>query len=62
VEPELIDWDVTLLLELVGPFSTVFILLILPLRSNAFFEEMIVGFEGELGRSSNIVLKVVYQY
>ena len=42
VEPKLIDRDVALLLELVGPFSTVLVLLILPFGSNAFLEEVIV--------------------
>ena len=59
MEPELINWDVALLLELVGPLSTVLVLLILPFRSNAFLEEVVVGFEGEFGGGSNVVLQSI---
>lgn len=56
MKPELIDRNVALLLELVRPLSTVLVLLILPFRSNAFLEEMIVGLEGQFGGGSNVVL------
>lgn len=59
MEPELIDWDVALLLELVGPLSTVLVLLILPFGSDAFLEEVVVGFEGEFGGGSNVVLRSI---
>ena len=57
MEPQLVDGDISLLLELVGPFSTVLVLLILPFRADAFFEEMVVGFEGEFGGGSDVVLE-----
>ncbi len=56
MEPQLVNGDIALLLELIGPFSTVLVLNILPFWSYAFLEEMVVGFEGELGRWSDIVL------
>ena len=57
VEPKFIDRNVALLLELVGPFSTVFVLLILPFGSNAFLEEVVVGFKGKFGGGSDVILE-----
>jgi hypothetical protein len=56
VEPELVDRDAALVLELVRPFSTVLVLDVLPFGSDAFLEEMVVGFEGEFGDRSDVVL------
>ena len=57
VEPELIDRDVALLLELIGPLSAVLVLLILPFWPNAFLEEVVVGFKSEFGGGSDVVLQ-----
>lgn len=57
MEPQLVYRDVALLLELVGPLSTVLVLLIFPLGADAFFEEVIIGFEGEFGGGSDVVLQ-----
>jgi hypothetical protein len=43
MKPDVVNCDAALVLELVRPFSTVFILDILPFWSYSFFEEMIVG-------------------
>jgi hypothetical protein len=56
MEPELVDRDVALLLELVGPFAAVLVLDILPFGANAFLEEVVVGLEGQFGGGSDIVL------
>jgi hypothetical protein len=56
MKPELVNRNAALILELVGPLSAVLILDILPFWPNAFLEEMVVGFEGEFGDRSNVVL------
>lgn len=48
MQPDIVDWDVALVLELVGPLATVLILDILPLRSYAFLEKMVVRLESKL--------------
>jgi hypothetical protein len=57
VEPQLVDGDEFLLLELVGPLSTVLILLVFPFGADAFFEEVVIGFESEFGGGSDVVLR-----
>ena len=59
MEPELVDRDAALVLELVRPLSAVLVLGILPFWSDAFLEEVVIGFEGELGDGRNVVL-VIY--
>lgn len=49
MQPQLINVDVALFFELVGPFATMLVLGILPLRSHASFEEVVIGLEGEVG-------------
>lgn len=56
MEPEFVDGDGTFVFELVGPFSTVFILDIFPFRAHASLEEVVVGFEGKVVCFSNVVL------
>ncbi len=56
MKPELVNRNAALILELVGPLSAVLILDILPFWPNAFLEEMVVGFEGEFGDGSNVIL------
>jgi hypothetical protein len=62
VEPELVNWDVALLLELVRPLAAVLVLDILPFGADAFLEEMVIGLEGQFGRGSNVVLGLVRSY
>lgn len=57
MKPEFVDGDGTLVFELEGPFSTVFILDIFPFRPHTSFEEVIVGFEGKIVCFSNVVLR-----
>ena len=59
MKPQLVDVDPTLVLEAVGPLPAVLVLRILPLRSYASLEQVVVGLEGELGDGSNVVLKPV---
>ena len=59
MEPEFIDRNAALLLERIRPFSTVFVLLILPFRSNTFFEQVVVGFQSQFRDRSNIVLDLI---
>jgi hypothetical protein len=56
VEPKLINRDTAFVFELVGPFATVFVLDVLPFRADAFFKEMIVGFESEFGGWGDVIL------
>jgi hypothetical protein len=48
MQPDIIDWDAALVLELIRPLATMLILDILPLWPYAFFEKMIVGLESKL--------------
>lgn len=56
VQPQVVDVDAALVFELVGPFATVFVLRVLPLRSHAGFEEVVIGLEGEVGDWCDVVL------
>jgi hypothetical protein len=47
MEPEFVDRDAALVLELVRPLPAVLILGILPFWSDAFLEQVVIGFEGE---------------
>lgn len=58
VEPEFVNRYSALVLEGVGPFATVFVLLVFPFRADAFFEEVVVGFEAEFGSGSDVVLMI----
>lgn len=44
------------LLEGVGPAASVLVLRVLPLRTDAAFEEVVVGLLGELGSGGDVVL------
>lgn len=57
VKPEFVDGDSALVLEGVGPFAAVFVLLVFPFGADAFFEEVVVGFEAEFGGRSDVVLE-----
>lgn len=59
VQPGLVDVDGLLLFELVGPFAAVLVLGIFPFGPHAGLEEMVVGFESELGGGSDVVLQFV---
>lgn len=56
MQPKLVDRNISLLLELVGPLSTVLVLNILPFWSDSSLEKMVVGFESQLGGRGNIIL------
>lgn len=56
VEPDVVDWHATLVLELIRPLPTVLVLSILPLRSDALLEQVVVGLQGEIGSCGNVVL------
>jgi hypothetical protein len=47
MEPEFVDRDAALVLELVRPLPAVLILGILPFWSDTFLEEVVIGFKGE---------------
>jgi hypothetical protein len=59
VQPEVVDVDGLLVLELKCPFSTVLVLEVLPFGPNTGLEEMIVGLDGEFGGRCNVVLRIV---
>jgi hypothetical protein len=59
VEPERIDVDDLLVLELEGPFAAVLVLRVFPLGSYALLEEVVVGLERELGCGGDVVLRSV---
>lgn len=56
VQPQLVDVDVALLLELVGPLAAVLVLGVFPLRPHAGLEEVVVGLEGEIRDRRDVVL------
>jgi hypothetical protein len=56
VEPEFVDIDAFLVFELVGPFAAVLVLRIFPFGADAAFEEVVVGFLGELRGGGDVVL------
>ena len=56
VQPEIVNVDVALVLEAVGPLSTMLVLGILPFGAHSLLEEVVVGLEGELGDWCDIVL------
>jgi len=58
VQPEFVDGDGALLFEAVGPFAAVLVLRVFPFGSYAFFEEVVVGFQGQFGGWSDVVLVV----
>lgn len=58
VEPEVVNGDCALILEGIGPFAAVFVLLVFPFGADAFFEEVVVGFEAKFGGRSNVVLQI----
>ena len=56
VQPELVDGDGPLLFEAVGPFAAVLVLRVFPFWSHAFFEEVVVGFQGQFRGRGDVVL------
>lgn len=56
MEPQFIDVDQLLVLERVGPLSTMLVLRILPFRSNTLLEEMVVRLDREIRTGGNVVL------
>lgn len=56
MQPQLVDVDVALLLELVGPLAAVLVLGVFPLWPHAGLEEVVVGLEGEVRDRRDVVL------
>ena len=56
VQPEVVDRDGALVLELVRPLAAVLVLRVLPLRSYALLEEVVVGLEAQFGGGRDVVL------
>jgi hypothetical protein len=56
VQPERIDVDGLLVLELECPFAAVLVLRIFPLRSYALLEQVVVGLERKIRSGGNVVL------
>ena len=46
VQPELVDRGSALVSELIGPLAAVLVLGVFPFGTDAFLEEMVIGFEG----------------
>jgi hypothetical protein len=59
VEPQFVNGDIPLLLELIRPFPSVLVLYVLPFWSNALLEEVIVGLQGKFGCRGDIILKIL---
>lgn len=56
VQPQLVDVDAALVLELVRPLATVLVLGVLPFGSHTSLEEVVIGLESEIGHGCNVVL------
>lgn len=59
MQPQLVDANRRLVLELESPFSTVLVLNIFPLRAHTRFEKMVVGLECELAGRADVVLQLI---
>ena len=56
VQPNVVNGDAALLLELVGPLAAVLVLHILPFGADALLEQVVVGLEGELRDGGDVVV------
>jgi hypothetical protein len=56
VQPELVNVDRPLFLELEGPFAAMLVLRVLPLWPYAFLEKMVIRFEGKFRDGGDVVL------
>lgn len=56
MQPQFVDVDALLVFELVGPLAAVLVLVVFPFRPDAALEEVVVGFQGELGAGGDVVL------
>ena len=61
-EPQIINIDSLLILELERPLAAMLVLRILPFRANTTLKEMVVGFECKLGAGSDVILKMSESY
>lgn len=59
VEPEVVNVNAALVLELIRPLSAVLILRVLPFRSYTLLEEVVVGLQLQFGDGCDIVLEEV---
>jgi hypothetical protein len=59
VQPQRVDVDAALVLELIGPLAAVLVLLVLPLGLDAGLEEVVVRLLGQLRGRSDVVLAVL---
>jgi hypothetical protein len=57
MEPEGVDIDGLLVLELKRPFATMLVLWVFPLWPHALLEQVVVGLESELGSRGDVVLE-----
>lgn len=57
MQPQFVDGDRSLILELVRPLATVLVLGVFPLGPYALLEKMVVGLETEFGGRSDVVLE-----
>lgn len=56
MEPELVDGGGTLVLELVRPFPAMLVLRVLPLGTNTFLKQVVIGLESEFRDGGDVVL------
>lgn len=57
MEPEVVDGNTFAFFACVCPLAPMLVLGILPLRSDTFFEKVVVGFDWKFGRWGDVVLK-----
>ena len=59
MQPERINVDCLLVLELESPLATVLVLRVFPLGTYALLEKMVIGLECQVGCWSNVVLEAM---
>lgn len=61
-EPDVVDGDFGFLFVGVGPAAAVFVLDVFPFGADAGFEEVVVGFDADLGGWGDVVLQEKERY
>jgi len=59
MQPQLVDVDRPLILELEGPLAAMLVLRVLPLWPHAFLEEMVIRLESKFRNGGDVVLLFV---